>query len=69
VGNRSRYVVAGSAAAVAAAVARARRRARLRSAALGATEAVMPSMVDRWPDEARPDDLHAPGHQHVAPPV
>lgn len=65
-GNRSRYVVVGSAAAGMAglrALLRARRRARLRRAAGGFVDAVVPSVAG----EAGPigDEAHAPGHRHV----
>lgn len=70
-GNRSRYVVVGSAAAGVAgvrALVRARRRARLRRAAEGIVDAIMPSVHDSPPPTtpiAIGDDAHAPGHQHI----
>jgi hypothetical protein len=70
-GNRSRYVVIGSATAGLAgvrALVRARRRARLRHAAVGFVDAVMPSVGDEVPSAAPTaiaDEAHAPGHQHL----
>jgi hypothetical protein len=69
-GNRSRYVVVGSAAAgvAGAALVRARRRARLRHAAEGIGEAIMPSVGEEAPATtpvAAGDESHAPGHRHL----
>ncbi len=69
-GNRSRYVVVGSAAAglAGAALVRARRRARFGHAAEGFVDAIMPS-VGEEASATTPvfagDEAHAPGHRHL----
>ncbi len=70
-GNRSRYVIVGSAAAGVVgvrAMLRARRRARLGQAAEGVADAIMPSVADKAPSTTPvPDagEAHAPSHQHL----
>ncbi len=63
-GNRSRYVAAGAAAAAGALVAR--RRARLRRMMEGIGETVLPTHTIDLRTELRreSDEAHAPGHQH-----
>lgn len=74
-GNRSRFVVVGSAAAGVAgvrALVRAGRRARLRRAAEGFVDVLMPSVGGEAPSTELPatgDEAHAPGHQHLPLPV
>lgn len=69
-GNRSRYVVVGSAAAgfAGAALVRARRRARLGHAAEGIVDAIMPTLGEEAPTTmpvVTGDEAHAPGHRHL----
>lgn len=71
-GNRSKYVVVGSAAAGVAggvrALVRARRRARLRRAAEGIVDVILPSVAEGAPPTAPGaigDEAHAPGHHHL----
>jgi hypothetical protein len=68
VGNRSRYVAVGAAAAGAVLVAR-RRRNRLRRVADGIRETILPTHVVDLPTAWQPidDEAHAPGHRHLAP--
>ena len=67
-GNRSKFLAVGAAAAGGALVAR--RRARMRRVAEGIRDAILPTHVDDLSTDARPtaDDAHAPGHQHMPMP-
>lgn len=62
-GNRSRYVAAGTAAALGTAYL-ARRRL-LQRAAEGVEASIMPSRVTPPEEGAQADEAHAPGHRHL----
>ena len=62
-GNRSRFVAAGTAAALGTAYL-ARRR-MLQRAAEGIEGSIMPSRVTPAEDELPVDEAHAPGHRHL----
>ena len=66
-GNRSKYVAAGTAAAAGALAAR--RRARLRRAAEAVRDTILPTHVTDLRTEAATSrsEGHAPGHQHRRP--
>lgn len=65
-GNRSRYVAAGTAAALGTAYL-ARRRMLVQRAAEGIEASIMPSRATPPADDEPPtDEAHAPGHRHLA---
>lgn len=69
--NRGKFVVGMTAVGVGVRLAqRRRRRMQLRNAFDGIRDAIMPSSpMAEEPTQPKGDEAHAPGHQHLPPPM